>query len=62
MQEVVIEIDERGDVQIEVSGVNGKACTELTRELETDLGLSVTARRLKPEYHRSMAQQREAKR
>jgi hypothetical protein len=52
MQErkVTLIIEESGAVQIDVEGVKGKACTELTAEMERALGM-VTSQTKKAEYH-----------
>jgi hypothetical protein len=45
--DVIIESD--GQVRIEVRGVAGEACLELTRELEQSLGGQVVVRQMTPD-------------
>ncbi len=45
--DVIIEAD--GQVRIEVRGVAGEACLELTRQLEHSLGGQVVVRQMTPE-------------
>lgn len=52
MQEVIIDIDERGNVTVEGKGFTGNECTALTKEIEQALG-DVEKRTLKPEYRMS---------
>ena len=47
---VVVEIDSKGNVQIEVFNVPGKACHSLTQDVEKSLGI-VTNVKDKPEIH-----------
>ncbi|MBI5366733.1 MAG: DUF2997 domain-containing protein [Planctomycetes bacterium] len=49
IHEVQVVIEPDGSVRIEVRGVKGGACLELTRELEAALGGRVVARELTPE-------------
>jgi hypothetical protein len=49
-RKVTLLIDESGAVQIDVEGVKGKACTELTAEMEQALGM-VASQTKKAEYH-----------
>jgi hypothetical protein len=51
LQEIEVFIDEKGEVQIEVRGVKGKKCLDLTEDLEEALGGEVAARELKPEAY-----------
>lgn len=39
-----------GDVNIDVEGVKGKACTDITKSIEEALGGDVTSRKKKPEF------------
>ncbi len=48
--ELQIVISPEGHIQIEVQGVQGNACMDLTRTLEEALG-SVEDRQYKPEYY-----------
>lgn len=47
--DVEVVVDEEGGMSLDVQGVKGKSCEELTRALEKELG-SVTNRRHKAEY------------
>jgi hypothetical protein len=38
------------DVKIDVDGVKGKACTDITKTIEDALGGDVTSRKKKPEF------------
>ena len=61
MQKVIVTIDADGHVQIEVDGVVGKTCHDVTADLEKLLG-HVDTRQHKPDYHRtpSVGQQQHA--
>jgi hypothetical protein len=48
-QNIEIKIDSKGKVFLEVSGVSGKKCLELTKELEKSLG-EIESREFKPEF------------
>ena len=49
LQEIEVIIGKDGQVQIQVRGVNGLKCLDLTRELEEALGGEVISRIMKPE-------------
>jgi hypothetical protein len=49
VQEVEVTINKTGQVQIQVRGVKGTQCLEITEELEQALGGKVTVRELTPE-------------
>ena len=49
VEEVQVIIEKDGRVRIEVRGVKGKACLDLTQELEQALGGQVEAREMTPE-------------
>lgn len=51
-QEVVIEIDEHGDVTVEGKGFAGAECVKLTEAIEEAVG-TVEQRKLKPEYRQT---------
>lgn len=38
------------DVKIDVNGLKGKACTDITKTVEDALGGDVTSRKKKPEF------------
>jgi len=61
MQEETVEvvIFPDGHVEIEVKGVNGTKCTQITKPLEEALGGVRNAERtLKPEYHSNVQEQK----
>ena len=47
--QIELTIDEKGNVEIAVDGVQGKACLALTAQVESALGI-ITDRKLSPEY------------
>jgi len=49
-QNVIIKIDEKGKVYIEVDGVKGKKCLQITKDIEKILG-TIEKRVLKPEFN-----------
>ncbi len=49
IQEIEVTIGKDGQVQVQVRGVKGKKCLELTKELEEALGGEVLARVMTPE-------------
>ena len=49
MQEVDVIIEKDGQVRIEVRGVKGPSCLDLTRGLEEALGGQVAERQMTPE-------------
>ena len=56
MQEMEINISPKGEVQIQVKGVHGSSCLDLTKDLEQGLG-SVEERKLTGEYYEQNNQQ-----
>jgi hypothetical protein len=48
VQQIEVTIDENGQVQIHVTGIQGDACLEITRPLEQALGGQLT-RQMTPE-------------
>ena len=46
LQEIEVVIDPDGKVRVEVHGVNGPACLEVTKDLEAALGGQVIAREM----------------
>ena len=52
MQQVTVTIDPDGATSVEVEGVVGSSCEDLTRELEAALG-TVSERTHKAEYHQT---------
>jgi len=51
MQELKITIDAKGQVRVEVQGVVGAGCLELTRQLEEKLGGKVQEREFKDVFY-----------
>ncbi len=49
IQEIEVTIDKKGQVKVHVRGVKGKACLDLTKDLELALGAQVISRELTPE-------------
>jgi hypothetical protein len=49
LQEIEVTIGKDGQVQIQVRGVKGLKCLELTKELEEALGGNILARIMTPE-------------
>lgn len=50
MKEMVVDIDKDGNIVIEVNGVKGSECLNVTKELEEKLG-EVTKRDKKPDFY-----------
>lgn len=46
LQEIQVIIDKNGDVHIEVHGVKGMSCLDLTKDLEEALGGEVESREM----------------
>ena len=49
MQEIDVYIDKDGEVRIEVRGVKGQSCIQITKELEDALGGKIQNREMTPE-------------
>jgi hypothetical protein len=49
VQEINVIIDANGQVQVEVHGVKGQSCLDITRALETALGGEILLREMTPE-------------
>ena len=49
MQEITVVIDKDGQVRVEVRGVKGASCLDVTRGLEEALGGQVEDRQMTPE-------------
>jgi hypothetical protein len=56
-QELEISIGADGSIKIEVKGMKGGKCVDLTKELEEELGV-VTTREYTSEYYQQEEQQR----
>lgn len=60
MPQIIIDIAETGESFIEVKGVTGSSCQDLTRNIERALG-KTTGDVKKPEFHQTTQTNREAK-
>ena len=49
LQEIDVFIDKNGQVRLEVRGVKGESCLDVTRELEKALGGEIAAREMTAE-------------
>lgn len=49
VQEINVIIDSNGQVQVEVHGVKGESCLDITRALEAALGGEILLREMTPE-------------
>lgn len=49
IQEIEVTIDKNGQVTIQVRGVNGIVCLEMTKDLETALGNQLEEREMQAE-------------
>lgn len=59
MQEIEVFIDKDGKVRIEVRGVKGGACLDITAALEAALGGQVENRQLTPEAQEGLLNQQD---
>ncbi|MCA9796207.1 MAG: DUF2997 domain-containing protein [Candidatus Eremiobacteraeota bacterium] len=50
-QRIHVHIDRQGYVKLEVEGMQGEGCLELTAALEALLGGQLEGREMKPEYY-----------
>ncbi|MGE0495695.1 MAG: DUF2997 domain-containing protein [Vulcanimicrobiota bacterium] len=50
-QRIQVHIDREGKVKLEVEGMQGQGCLELTAALEALLGGQIKDREMKPEYY-----------
>jgi hypothetical protein len=57
LQEIDVFIEKNGQVRIEVRGVKGEGCLEVTRELEKALGGEIASREMTPEAQETAAEQ-----
>jgi len=51
VQEIEVFIDADGNVELQVRGVKGEGCLDLTRQLEESLGGQVERRKMTPEAY-----------
>ena len=56
-QEIEVLIDQDGKVYIQVRGVKGTACLDITRELEEALGGQIELREMTPEALEKITEQ-----
>ena len=57
LQEIEVVIDKDGKVRIEVRGVKGMSCLDLTKDLEEALGGEVEEREMTPEAYETVQEQ-----
>jgi hypothetical protein len=57
LQEIEVLIDEDGRVHIEVRGVKGMGCLDLTQDLEEALGGEIESREMTPEAYETVQEQ-----
>jgi hypothetical protein len=57
LQEIEVFIDEDGQVHIEVRGVKGMGCLDLTKDLEEALGGEIESREMTPEAYETVQEQ-----
>jgi hypothetical protein len=57
IHELAVTIEENGQVRLEVRGVKGEGCLELTKELEAALGVQVLSRQMTAEASDTCAEQ-----
>ena len=57
-QEIEVFIDKNGQVRIELNGIKGTGCLELTKELEQALGGQVINREMRSEAYETNQQDR----
>ncbi len=51
MEEIQVEIDQHGNVQVKVSGAEGGKCLDLTKHMEQLLGGEISQREFTREYY-----------
>jgi hypothetical protein len=57
LQEIEVFIGKDGQVRIEVRGVKGTSCLDLTKDLEAALGGEVESREMTPEAYETIQEQ-----
>ena len=62
LQEVEVFIEKDGRVRVEVRGVKGMSCLDVTRALEAALGGQVQERQLTPEAYEAAQEQEQQQR
>ena len=61
LQEIDVYIDEKGEVQIEIRGVKGMSCLDLTKDLAAILGGDIETREMTAEAGETLKQKVEDK-
>ena len=59
LHEIEVTIDQNGQVQVQVHGVKGVGCLDLTRDLEQALGGEIILREMTPEAAENLNQANE---
>lgn len=57
LQEVDVFVEKDGQVKIEVRGVKGMSCLDLTKDLEAVLGAQIEEREMTSEAHETVQRQ-----
>ncbi len=57
MQEIEVVIDKDGQVKLEVRGVKGMSCLDLTKDLEAALGGQIEERQMTAESQETVGEQ-----
>jgi hypothetical protein len=57
VQEIEVFIEKDGQVRIEVRGVKGMSCLDLTKDLEEALGGEIEEREMTPEAYETVQEQ-----
>lgn len=57
VNEIEVTIEEDGSVTVNVTGVQGQSCLDITAQLEQELGGLVESREMKPEALESAVEQ-----
>ncbi len=57
LQEVEVFIEKDGRVRVEVRGLKGMSCLDLTKDLEAALGGQIEEREMTPEAYESVQQE-----
>ena len=57
LEEIEVFIDKDGQMRIEVRGVKGMSCLDLTKDLEEALGGEVEEREMTPEAYETVQEQ-----
>ena len=57
LQEIDVFVEKDGQIRIEVRGVKGMSCLDLTKDLEAVLGSQISAREMTPDAHETLQEQ-----